>query len=58
MAGIKKEDEELTLKWRLDPSRCGPSMILSEIVKKKIIYFSRFPKLNSIKISAPKAPLS
>ena len=30
-AGIKKEDEELTLKWRLDPSRCGPSMILSEI---------------------------
>ena len=30
-AGIKKEDEELTLKWRLDPRRCGPSMILAEI---------------------------
>ena len=30
-AGIKKEEEELTLKSRLDPRRCGPSMILSEI---------------------------
>ena len=30
-AGIKEEEEELTLKWRLDPSKCGPSMILSEI---------------------------
>ena len=30
-AGIKKEEEELTLKWRLDTGRCGPSMILSEI---------------------------
>ena len=30
-AGIKKEEEATTLKWRLDPKMCGPSMILSEI---------------------------
>ena len=30
-AGIKKEEEASTLKWRLDPKMCGPSMILSEI---------------------------
>ena len=29
--GIKKEEEATTLKWRLDPKMCGPSMILSEI---------------------------
>ena len=29
--GIKKKDEATTLKWRLDPKMCGPSMILSEI---------------------------
>ena len=29
--GIKKEEETTTLKWRLDPKMCGPSMILSEI---------------------------
>ena len=30
-AGLKKEDEESVLKWRLDPSVVGPSMILAEI---------------------------
>jgi len=30
-AGIKKNEEELILKWRLDPTRSGSSMILSEI---------------------------
>ena len=29
--GIKKEDEKSTLKWRTDPGKCGPSMILAEI---------------------------
>ena len=29
--GIKKADEESTLKWRTDPVMCGPSMILAEI---------------------------
>ena len=29
--GIKKRDEKSTLKWRLDPEMCGPSMILAEI---------------------------
>ena len=30
-AGVKKEDEKSTLRWRTDPVMCGPSMILSEI---------------------------
>ena len=29
--GLKKKDEASTLKWRLDPKLCGPSMILAEI---------------------------
>ena len=30
-AGVKKEDEKSTLRWRTNPVMCGPSMILSEI---------------------------
>ena len=30
-AGLKKEDEASTLKWRLDKKICGPSMIMAEI---------------------------
>ncbi len=30
-AGLTKKNEVSALKWRLDPSKCGPSMILSEI---------------------------
>jgi len=30
-AGLKKNEESEILKWRLDPSQCGPSMILAEI---------------------------
>ena len=29
--GLKKHDEKSVLKWRLDPSQVGPSMILAEI---------------------------
>ena len=29
--GVKKKDEQSTLKWRLDKKMCGPSMILAEI---------------------------
>jgi len=31
IAGLKKSEAETNLKWRLDPSQVGPSMILAEI---------------------------